>query len=533
MLRALRPPTVPATDFKRGTNVRWPVGRLLKQADGWVDGLPVHTRARDRIRWRALSERGFTLIEVLVSALLVTLIAGAVAGALIGNTDASADQHRRSEAQDLAQQDQERLKGLSAEQLDNLSQTYNTTLDNSKFTVTSQAWYLNGTSGQACTANGGANATYFKTISTVTWTNASTGATSTLASDESVISPPAGGGILAEVHDQTTQPLSGVSVGATGPGSYAGTTDANGCAIFSAIPAGAYTVTESDIGYVDPNGNASPLSTTANVSDTGLAWPQNGNPVEMGLGGAIQGSFGISGTTLAGYADGLSWFSSGGGGIPPMSSFRCATSTGAACSGTASTASSIWTTTKSGTASSAGLFPFVSSLNPVTYTNNYQVWAGSCQAEEPPAGTNSASVSPGSTQSPFAVSEPQLDLTTTWKASSGSSASPVAPTDVKIIFTGSGGTCSDTWVVPTPVASTANAGPTGSNYYIFGAPFASTQTTGSNASASGDTGTFQVCADYKSGSTYYYAKSASTLTDSYSSATPVTIPIVYSTTGRC
>ena len=538
MLRAAWPPTVSATDFQAGTNVRWPAGRSLKHGGGRVDSLSVHRGFGDRTRRRALSQRGFTLIEVMISALLVTLIAGAVAGALIGNTDFSADQHRRSEAQDLAQQDQERLKGLSSEQLDNLNQTYTATLDNSKFTINSKAWYLNGTSGQACTSQAGANATYFKTISTVTWTNASTGAIQTLATDESVISPPAGGGILTEVHDQTTQPLPGVAVAASGSGlpSYAGTTDSNGCAIFSAIESGTYTVTETDIGYVDPNGNASPLSTTANVSSTGLAWPQNGNPVEMGQGGAIDGLFSISGgtsTSTTGYADGLSWFSSGGAGIP-MAAYRCATSTGAACSGTPSTASSIWTWTKSGTSSSNGLFPFATSLNPVSYTNNYQVWAGTCLQEQPPAGTGVFTVSPGSSNGQSIV-EPQLDLTTTWKSSSGASAAYVAPADVKITFTstaGSGTSCTDEWGPLT--SNSSNAGPTGTHYYEYGMPFASSQTSGSTASGSGETGAISVCADYKSGATYYKASTATPFTDSYSTPQAQTIAIAYnSTTGQC
>src|ERR1700733_4326619 len=188
MSRAFRPPTVPATDFNPGANVRWPEARFLKPAGDRVDPSAVDSGIGDRPRRRALSERGFTLIEVLVSALLITIIAASVAGVLIGNTDFAGDQHRRSEAQDLAQQDQERLKGLSAEQLDNLSQTTGATMDNNKFVITSKSWYLNGTSGQACTSSGGANATYFKTISTVTWANPQNGATQTLATDESVIS---------------------------------------------------------------------------------------------------------------------------------------------------------------------------------------------------------------------------------------------------------------------------------------------------------------------------------------------------------
>ncbi len=474
----------------------------------------------------------------MISALLVTLIAGAVAGALIGNTDFSADQHRRSEAQDLAQQDQERLKGLSSEQLDNLNQTYTATLDNSKFTINSQAWYLNGTSGQACTSQAGANATYFKTISTVTWTNASTGATQTLATDESVISPPAGGGILTEVHDQTTQPLPGVAVAASGSGlpSYAGTTDSNGCAIFSAIESGTYTVSETDIGYVDPNGNASPLSTTANVSSTGLAWPQNGNPVEMGQGGGITAGFSTTYSSLpyATDADGLSWFSSGGAGIP-MSTYRCATSTGTACSGTPSTASSISTTTKSGTTSSNGLFPFVSSLNPVSYTNNYQVWAGTCQQEQPPAGIDMFTVTPGSSN-PQTIQEPALNLTATWKASAGSTVKPIFPTDVKMTFqstAGSGNACTDTWALSAPQTG-ANPVLPASTSYVYGMPFASSQTSGSSASGSGETGSVTVCLDYLSGGTYYEATPGSSITDSFSTPTSYTVPLTYlSTKGKC
>jgi len=231
------------------------------------------------------------MIEVLVSALLVTIIAGAVAGALVTNTDFTADQHRRSEAEALVQQDQDRLKGLSAEQLDNLTQTYQATEDNTKFTVSSQGYYLSSSNGQACTSSGAANATYFKTTSSVSWTNPTTGVAKTLATTESVIAPPAGGGILAQFHDQTTSPLAGVNASATGPDSDAGTSDSTGCVIFSALPTGNYNLLFTDAGYVDPNGNASPLTSAANVASTGFAAPTGGNPVEMGLGGAITGNF--------------------------------------------------------------------------------------------------------------------------------------------------------------------------------------------------------------------------------------------------
>ncbi len=229
------------------------------------------------MRARVASQRGFTLIEVLVSALITTLIATAVAGALITNTDIISNQTNRSEAETLAEQDQERLKGLSAEQLDNLSQTYNVTADGTVFTISSQAWYLSTSNGQSCTTSGGASATYFKTISTVTNTN-SAGTTKTLATDESVISPDAGGSLLVQFHDQTASPLSGVGLSATGPESDSGTSDATGCVIFSGMNTGTYNLTYTDIGYVDPNGNPSPLTDTATVASTGIASPGQRQP---------------------------------------------------------------------------------------------------------------------------------------------------------------------------------------------------------------------------------------------------------------
>ena len=111
----------------RAVNVRLLAIRFLKQRPGWADPSAVNKGFGYRVRARIASQRGFTLIEVLVSALITTLIATAVAGALITNTDIISNQTNRSEAETLAEQDQERLKGLSAEQLDNLSQTYNVT----------------------------------------------------------------------------------------------------------------------------------------------------------------------------------------------------------------------------------------------------------------------------------------------------------------------------------------------------------------------------------------------------------------------
>ncbi|HUB03495.1 MAG TPA: type II secretion system protein [Solirubrobacteraceae bacterium] len=466
-----------------------------------------------RVRARVASQRGFTLIEVLVSALIVTLLATAVAGALITNTDIISNQNNRSEAETLAEQDQERLKGLSAEQLDNLSQTYNVTADGTVFTVASQAWYLNSTNGQSCTTSGGASATYFKTISTVTNTNSS-GVTKTMATDESVISPDAGGSLLVQFHDQTASPLSGVALSATGPESDAGTSDTNGCVIFSGLNTGTYNLTYTDTGYVDPNGNPSPLADSASVASTGIAAPGKGNPIELGQAGGITGNFTTT-TGYSAYADGLSWFSSGGAGIP-MASYRY--------NAPGSMQGSIPTITAPNGPSNMGLFPFVSSQNPVSYTNNYQVWAGTCRQEQPPAGTDTVTVQPGSNNSTQQITEPALQLNFTWAGSKTK-----LPTDVKTVFTsGTGNTCSDTWALAGSKGSTITSGS-----YAYGLPFASSATSGSTASGSGQTGSLTTCVDYNNSGTYYDYTSPS-YTPSFSSAYPLTVALTTgSTRGKC
>jgi len=506
MPRASRPPTVESSSSRSAGNVRLPQVGFLKQWRVWTDPSDVKNGFGDRVRARLASQRGFTLIEVLVSALLVTLIATAVAGALITNTDIIANQNHRSQAEVLAEQDQERLKGLSAEQLDNLSQTYTAKAGGTSYTITSKAWYLSTSNGQSCTSAGGASATYFKTISTVTQTNAA-GATQTLATDESVISPDAGGSLLVQFHDQTASPLSGVGLSATGPETDAGTSDATGCVIFSGLDSGTYNLTYTDTGYVDPNGNASPLADTATVASTGITAPGKGNPIELGQAGGIAGGFQTQGspTAFTAWADGLSWFSSGGAGIP-MAAYR---KNATALSSTGQTV------TASTPASVNGLFPFVSSTNPVSYTNNYQAWAGTCRQEQPPTGYDMFTVQPGLSLTGQIFYVPTVQLTV--KNSGGST---VTPTDVKFTFASSDGTCNDVWGPMTAGSSHGLSGSSSSWYYAV--PFAGSVSSGSGASASGQTGSITACADLKSGSRYYTGTS-SAFNSSFSASTPVTV----------
>ena len=144
------------------------------------------------------------------------------------------------------------------------------------------------------------------------------------------------------------------------------------------------------------------------MASTGITAPGKGNPIELGQAAGVTGNLQMTlGTpsaypAYAAYAGGLSWFSSGGAGIP-MAAYR----SDKLSSGTTGTSIK---TTNTANVTGTGLFPFVSSLNPVTYTNNYQLWAGTCRAEQPPTGYDMSSVTPGSSQTQV-FQTPTLQLT--------------------------------------------------------------------------------------------------------------------------
>jgi Tfp pilus assembly protein PilV len=466
------------------------------------------TRAarRGRRSTRARSEAGFSLIEVLVSALLVALIAAAVAQALIATTRTSAAQRGRSQADEVAQQDQERLRGLSAQQLNGLSQTRTVTLDGIGFTVTSTAQFLNASAGASCSGSG-TTAAYFSIVSSVNWTS---NANRPAVREESVITPPAGGTLLTKVVDQTGAPLSGVSVSATGPDTAAGVTDSTGCVVLAALATGSYAITLTDAGYVDLNANPSPLSTSATVSSTGTATPSGGNPITMGLAGAINASFTAAGATGAQQASALSWLGTG-------------SSTGMSSSSTYGPVATPATTLPA--TGTIQLFPFA--FTGPSYANNYQVWAGKCRQMQPPIGQDMASVTPGSSQT-VPVKEPGLNVVVQWNGAR------VAPADVKMSFAStSGPSCTDSWLPA--ISSTAASSATGV-LASPGQPFASTATTGTTESASTYTGTLSICADYLppgTGQLYHYTTTTtpSPVTNtSFTALTPVTLNILTAST---
>jgi type II secretory pathway pseudopilin PulG len=416
-------------------------------------------------RCRALrSESGFSLIEVLVSALMVALIASATAVALISTTHASADQRLHSQADAVASQDQERLRGLSDAQLNGLNQTRIETEAGTPFTVTSTATYLDTTGATTCTSS---SVAYYRTTSVASWSEPFTnqGAAGTSVSIGSLLARPIAGGLLVQVKNQAGAWLPGASVGAVGPDTQSSTTDSNGCVLFGGMTAGNYVATTTDPGYVDPNGNSSPTA-AATVVGTGVQTPSS-NPIYMGQAGSVIGTFTTSGTA-PGEADGLSWVGTG--------------TTPSGMSGGFQTAPSADPALPLTTVTSGLLFPFYRSVGTVGYGSNYVVWGGRCAGQQPPSGYTSATVNPGVTGQAYNVQEPLLSV-----ASVKVSGSLVKPLDVKLSDTTSG--CTDSWPATVTTAA-ATAMPATGWLANPGQPYAPANT-------------LTVCADYKSGNNYY------------------------------
>ncbi len=439
---------------------------------------------------------------MLVSALLVALIASAVATALVAGATATGDQRNRSRAAGLAQLDQERLRGLSAQQLTDLAppnqQVRTVTLGAIPYTITSTANFLSSTGGSACGTTGAGAAAYYEVISSVTWPPNHR----TPVLMESQITPPAGGTLLVMTEDQTGAALPGVAVNATGPSPVAGTTDTQGCAIFGGLTSGDYTLGLTDPGYVNDNDvPANPLNISATVTSTGTATPSGGNPVRLGLAGTFSATFNANSGALTGQqADSVSWF--GTGSADSMATYK---SQGYSCGSIGCAPNGVVGTPVPSTGSIA-LYPFAFVGPPVTYAGNYHIWAGPCRQEEPPAGIDTFTVGPGSSQT-AAIQEPALSFV----VKSGSS--QVSPAHIMLKFTqGSGTACSDKW----SAAVAANAA-TGSNALAYpGQPFATTATSGATASASGYIGTLTACVDY---SNHYYITPAGFQNNNFTAST--------------
>jgi hypothetical protein len=228
------------------------------------------------------------LIElVMAAALLIVVVIGVGVGFDTAGLITGYEQ-QRSQANALAQQDQNRLRALTIFQLSGLSQTNTVTEGTTQFTVTSTGQFESQTSGSSsCSANGSAD--YVLASSTVTWGSGGTGGPLRQVTASSIVTPQPGGALIVQVVNSQGVGVNNMSVTATGPQNVSSTTAANGCAIFAGLLGGTYNVTVSQPGYIDKDGNPSPPANQQ--AQTVIEASSAVKVFQFDLGGSITTSF--------------------------------------------------------------------------------------------------------------------------------------------------------------------------------------------------------------------------------------------------
>ena len=364
------------------------------------------------------------LIEVLVSALLVAAIAVGTYTGLAGANSASAHERANSQATVIAQQDEDRLRGLTVAHLNDLSGgvTYTvaengmcveeksgawyywsssetkwetgceavtgykgTKYTGTVYTVTSSARGVTATTESlTCETATGAADNYLQTTSSVNWS--SVGKHSPV-SQSSLVAAPTEGTLRVKVKNSKAEPVAGATVtvsdvpttGSTVTAEQ--TTSASGCVTFGDLPEGTAKVLASKAGWIEKTGKA-PLEKTTSITTTSLAEVEFTIEDAGGIEAKFVNSAGtpVEGSTFVAFQTemGSPAFDVGGKAETPATSAKL-----------------------------EELYPF---------TNDYKVYAGDCEANKPSfvgvigAKEESVLVEPGVVK-PVSVEEAPINVT--------------------------------------------------------------------------------------------------------------------------
>ncbi|MGD0197327.1 MAG: carboxypeptidase regulatory-like domain-containing protein [Solirubrobacteraceae bacterium] len=342
-----------------------------------------------RFAARAAGEAGDTMIEVVVATLIVALVAAAIFTGLSSVADISGAQRHQVQANALAQQDEERLRGLNVTTLAATEPSssgcttlanaaaygnacYTQTTDNETYTIQSTATFVSAANGAtSCSSGGTATADDIETASSVTWGNGSNDGRKPVI-EHSLIAPPAGGSLIASVTASSSSPIAGATISvasSSGGGTQTINTDSNGCAVFGGLADGYYTVSVSDSGYLAENASQSydvvPGTTTTASFNLGLPGTLTANFTTAVLG--VSKAIPWDTFSIADYANNNV--------VPLLGPY-----------GTVATLSPPTTAT-------------VSSASQTLYPTTYYAYAGNCTADDPGATIDpTATVPAASTQ---------------------------------------------------------------------------------------------------------------------------------------
>jgi Tfp pilus assembly protein PilV len=312
-------------------------------------------------------DAGFALIEAVISAVVLAVVALAVLSGIEGSIHSASRERSRSIASTLAEQDQERMRAMSADNLaDMTSLTRTIPVKNINYTVTSTSeWIRDDTGGTVSCTNNSAQVDYLR-INTTVKTNL-VGRQIQPVTMSSIVAPPVGkanGTLAVQVSDRNSVGISGLDVTATADsgGSFTETTNTLGCAIFTRIPVDTYAITLNRSGWVDTFGR-NPGTAGANVVNNTV------QVVSMKFDRAAAVNWSV--TTKDPWNGAATTASN-----PPLivsnpTSTSTATQAGtvSAVNGEEPTAQRTWTTNPA-----TSMFPFLS---------KYSMWTGSCSQSNP------------------------------------------------------------------------------------------------------------------------------------------------------
>jgi type II secretory pathway pseudopilin PulG len=203
-------------------------------------------------------EAGFALIEVIVSAAVLAMVALAVLAGVDAAGRSTGREKAKAVAVSLAEQDQERMRGIAAKQVTEVPQVGPFPINGASYTVESKAeWIDDSTGGTDSCANTGAKASYIRMTTTVRAGNLSSPVVISSLVEPPVSSADAGEGYLAvQVNDKDGKGVPSVAVHAAGPSTDDATTNQVGCAVFGKVGVGTYDFTLTKSGYVDEFGRS-------------------------------------------------------------------------------------------------------------------------------------------------------------------------------------------------------------------------------------------------------------------------------------
>jgi type II secretory pathway pseudopilin PulG len=261
---------------------------------------PTRTSA---LAWRACKRawqphaRPAVLIEVMIGAVVLSIATVGLLNGLDGAQGTNGRNTARSVAAALAEQDQERMRSMSVTSLPGYTATRTVAVRGVDYTVVSNGSWAVDSGGPISCSNTSRTAANVRIVSTV-----SSPATRGTVDQASLVSPPPGtyatgqGRAIVKVSNPNQAPVSGMTVNLTGPGSFTGTTNSLGCAVFPFIPIGTYTAAVSGLGYVDWDGNLNPTKSVGVTQSASTA-----QSFEMGSAAEIRATFDtvVGATTLA------------------------------------------------------------------------------------------------------------------------------------------------------------------------------------------------------------------------------------------